>query len=86
MLTYFINLPSVNSLIEQVGTSSAPMFTALTPILFFGAGISIGCILIGGIIGWLLVGVTGIFHREHKDKFEYFYVFTRNFIPFSVCY
>jgi hypothetical protein len=69
LTNYFINIPDVADMLAQISTSSVPMFDALWPIALVGVGITLGCMLVGVIVGWLLHGFS-LLRGSKKDKFD----------------
>jgi len=63
-----VNLPSASDMLASVGTSSAPVFTALLPLALFGAGIIIGGLIVYAIMSWLIGGISNIMEGRNAYK------------------
>lgn len=58
-------------ILQDAATSSAPIFTELLPWGLMGTGIIIGCMLIGGIIGWFIHGFSFLtYTRNYENKYR----------------
>lgn len=64
MLT-LVSLPTPSDLLASVGAWSSALFTDLLPISALMAGLVVGGLLLGGLIRWIVGGVSRI--TNNKD-------------------
>lgn len=62
-------IPLVQTVLDGVATTSAPLFTELLPWGLMGAGFLIGGLIVYGIINWAIGGIGNAIHGG-KEKYE----------------